>query len=68
MPKRGARDSVSWLHQRLKLALFFFILTKAQDHRNKIYEFCFKFNLPFGLTHWADVETWMKMYLSFERK
>lgn len=69
--KRGARDCVSRLHQRLERALFFFILTKvlhAQDHRNKICEFCFKMNLPFGITHCADVETWMKMYLSFKRK
>lgn len=71
MPKRGDRDSVSWLRQRLEWALFFFILTKvlhAQDHKNKICEFCFKMNLTFGGTHLADVETWMKMYLSFKRK
>lgn len=60
MPKRGVRDSVSWLHQRLKSAIFFLILTKflhAEDHRNKICEFCFKINQPFDRTHWADVET-----------
>lgn len=69
MPKSGARDYVSWLHQRLEWGLSFFILTKvlhAEDHRNKICEFCFKMVLPFGVTHWADVKTWMKMYLSLK--
>lgn len=60
MPKRVVRDSVSWLHQRLESAVFFVILTKflhTEDHRNKICEFCLKMDLPFEITHWADVET-----------
>lgn len=60
MPKRVVRDSVSWLHQRLESAVFFVILTKflhTEDHRNKICEFCLKMNLPFEITHRADVET-----------
>lgn len=71
MSKSGTRVCVSRLHQRLERALFFFILTKvlhARDHRNKICEFFFKMNLPYGITHCADVETWMKMYLSFKKE